>query len=322
MSLARQLADAARSFLDALTDEQRAAAVLPFEDETERRTWFYWPAPRQGLSLRSMGAEQQMLAHQLVADALSPHAFAKVEAIISLEWVLDEIEGRTGSRRGLPRDSLLYYVTVFGDPVNDAPWSFRFEGHHVSLHLTIAGEDIAFTPSFLGANPATVRHGDRIVARPLAEEEDVARELLRSLDADQRSRAVVSPDAPDDIVTMNAPSVDELPSGGVSASDMGADQQRLLTELVSVYVERARAEVAGRELDRLVQAGLERITFAWAGSEAPGERHYYRLAGPTFLVEYDNTQDDANHAHAVWRDLERDFGADLLRSHLRDEHGS
>jgi hypothetical protein len=319
VSVAGRLADSARTFLDALNSEQRAAAVLPF-DETERRTWYYWPAPRRGLALRSMDPEQQTLCHQLVADALSPQAFAKVEAIIALEWVLDEIEGRTGSRRGLPRDSLLYYLTVFGEPNSDKPWALRFEGHHVSLHLTIAGDVVSVTPLFLGANPATVAHDGRIVLRPLGSEEDVARELLRSLDAKQLVRAVVSDEAPDDILTVNSPKLDELPAGGLAAAEMSEGQRLLLDQLVSVYVQRARAEQAGREMDRLVRAGVDRIHFAWAGSDEPGARHYYRLTGPTFLVEYDNTQDDANHVHAVWRDLERDFGADILRGHVAAEH--
>lgn len=319
--IAERLSEAARAFLDALEAQQRTQALLPFDDEAQRRTWFYWPAPRAGLSLGSMDPAQQTLAHQVLAEALSAHAFAKVQAIIGLERVLDEIEGRTGSRRGLIRDPALYFLTVFGEPSASDPWAFRFEGHHVSLHLTVVGDDVAPTPAFLGANPAVVRHGDRIVLRPLGEEEDAARDLLRSLDAAQRARAVTSADAPDDILTVNLPKLEELPEGGLSAADMGADQRVLLSKLISVYIERMQPDVAAREMDRLHSAGLERTVFAWAGSDEPGERHYYRVTGPTFLVEYDNTQDDANHMHAVWRDLERDFGADLLRVHIAREHG-
>jgi hypothetical protein len=319
MNVAARLRDAATSFLAALPDEHRATAVRRFDDEVERRTWFYWPAPRAGLALRDMDPDHQTLAHQLIADYLSAHAFAKVQGIIALERVLDEIEGRTGSGRGLPRDTLLYYVTIFGDPAGDAPWSLRFEGHHVSLHVACLGDDVRVTPAFLGANPATVRHDDRVVTRPLGEEEDVGRELVRSLDAGQRDRAVVSDDAPDDILTVNSPRLDGLPQDGLPAADMGAEQRRILETLVSVYVERARPELAGPEMDRIRELGVERIVFAWAGSTEPGERHYYRLAGPTFLAEYDNTQDDVNHIHAVWRDLEQDFGADLLRAHVAAE---
>jgi hypothetical protein len=268
-----------------------------------------------------MTPDQQKLAHYVVAEVLSHQAYAKVHAIIALERVLDEIEQRQGSRRGLPRDPALYYLTIFGSPSATEPWSFRFEGHHVSLHFAVASDDIRCTPCFLGSNPAVVRHDDRVVTRPLREEEDVARDLLASLDDAQLARAMISPDAPDDIVTTNLPTLDELPNGGgLPATDMGDEQRALLETLVSVYVERMRSDVAGAEMDRLRAAGLDRLTFAWAGSIERGERHYYRLTGPTFLAEYDNTQDNANHVHAVWRDLERDFGADLLRAHLAQHH--
>jgi hypothetical protein len=312
---------AAKEFLDSLSDDQRAAATRPFDDDAQRRTWFYWPSPRVGLSLGDMSAEQAKAAHHLVADVISRSAVAKVHAIIGLEHVLDEIEGREGSRRGLPRDPALYYLTIFGEPSQDEPWSFRFEGHHVSIHITMLGEDVRCTPFFLGANPAIVRHGERIVTRPLGEEEDAAREFMHSLFWTQQDHALVSDDAPDDILTVNAPALDELPNGGgLPASGLASRQLRLLEDLIAVYVERMRSDVAGREMDRIRAAGLEKVVFAWAGSLERGERHYYRVTGPTFLAEYDNTQDDANHIHAVWRDLERDFGGDLLRAHVAHEN--
>jgi hypothetical protein len=313
--------ESAREFLASLSDEQRALCVRLLEDESERRTWFYWPAPRAGLSLGDMTAEQAKAAHHLVADFLSRPAVAKVHAIIGLEHVLDEIEGREGSRRGLPRDPALYYLTIFGEPSDSAPWSFRFEGHHVSIHIALHGEEIRCTPFFLGANPAIVRHGDRTVTRPLAEEEDAARDLMRSLFWTQQDHALVSEDAPDDILTVNVPRMDALPNGGgLPASGMAPRQLRALEELVAVYAERMRPDIAGREMDRIRSAGLGNLVFAWAGSLERGARHYYRITGPTFLAEYDNTQDDANHVHAVWRDLERDFGGDILRAHIARDH--
>lgn len=315
-----RLTQAARAFLGALDDARRRRALLPFADEAQRRTWFYWPAARAGLDLGSMDPAQQTLAHQLVAEALSLETFAKVQAIIALERVLDEIEGRTGSARGLVRDPALYFLTVFGEPSPGEPWGVRFEGHHVSLHLTVAGDRVAPTPAFLGANPAVVSREGCVVSRPLGEEEDAARDLLASLDPAQRAEAVVSSDAPDDILTVNVPQLDDLPGGGLTASKMGSEQRELLERLVRVYLERVRPDVASRELARLHEAGFDGLRFAWAGSEVRGERHYYRVTGPTLLIEYDNTQDDANHVHAVWRDRERDFGADLLRAHAARDH--
>jgi hypothetical protein len=313
-------ASTALELLDSLTDDQRRDAQLPLDDDAERRTWFYWPSSRRGLALGAMTSEQAKHTHHLVADVLSRTAVAKVNAIIGLENVLDEIEERQGSRRGLPRDPILYYLSVFGEPSATKPWSFRFEGHHVSIHITLHGDEIRCTPCFLGANPAVVRHNDRVVTRPLGEEEDAARELMRSLFWTQQDHAIVSEDAPDDILTVNSPSLDALPDGGgLPASGLVPRQRRLLEDLVAVYVERMRPDIAGREMDRL-RPTLDATVFAWAGPTERGERHYYRLTGPTLLIEYDNTQDDANHIHAVWRDLERDFGGDILRAHVARDH--
>ena len=317
----RQLAAEARAFLDSLSNEQVPLATSRVEDDDERRRWYYWPSARHGLSLGAMTPEQAVQAHHLVADVLSRAAVAKVHAIIGLEHVLDEVEERQGARRGLPRDPALYYLTIFGSPSHHQPWSFRFEGHHVSIHIAICGDDVTCTPSFLGANPAVVRHGRHVVTRPLGEEEDVARELLDSLSAPQRDQAVISSQAPDDILTMNLPRVVDVPDdGGLPMSAMDRRQRQLVEQLIAVYVERMRSEIAGREMNRIRTAGLDSVVFAWAGSTERGERHYYRLTGPTFLVEYDNTQDNANHVHAVWRDLERDFGGDVLRRHIARHH--
>jgi hypothetical protein len=299
--------NAAAELLASLSEEQRSKAIRRLEDESERRTWFYWPAPRAGLPLGDMTAEQRKLANHVVADVMSRTGLAKVQAIMALEHVLDEIEDRQGSRRGLPRDPALYYVTFFGEPSAAGPWSFRFEGHHVSLHVAVRGDDVSCTPCFLGANPAVVRHRERVVTRPLGEEEDAARDLLEAAG----ERAIVSPDAPDDILTVNAAKLDHLP--GADGVRVGREAE----ELMAVYVERMRPDIASREMDRLRG---EPMVFAWAGSTQRGERHYYRLTGRTFLAEYDNTQDDANHVHAVWRDLERDFGADVLWQHVARDH--
>ena len=320
MQVAKRLTADACEFVTLLSDEQKDLACLPLDDEVERRTWFYWPAARRGLPLGAMSGEQAKAAHCLVADVLSRMGVAKVHAIIALEQVLDEIENRQGSGRGLPRDPALYYLTIFGAPSEDDSWSLRFEGHHVSINVAVSGGEIACTPAFLGANPATLTHGTRVVTRPLGEEEDAGRELVTSLYRGQLTDALISDDAPDDILTTNLPKIDRLPAEGLSAGELGTKQLSLLEQLIAVYVGRLRPEVASREMTRIREDGLERLTFAWAGSLEPGQRHYYRVAGRTFLIEYDNTQDDANHIHAVWRDLERDFGGDVLRRHIAAAH--
>jgi hypothetical protein len=345
---AARMAEAAAAWLDALTAEQRANASFAFADEAERTDWAYFPRGHKGLPLLEQDAHQQKLAHALIAGALSRPAYAKVCAIMALESVLNDIEGR--ALDGL-RDPGRYFLSVFDAPGADV-WGWRLEGHHVSLNMTIAGGALVSpTPIFLGANPAEVRHGDIPVLRPCGEEEDAARELLASLDGDQRRSAVICPVAPPDFVLTNRPSVPEtaLPGEdappflaglfesfpdehrealrlspaaprGLAADALDARQRALLDELISVYLERLPATHSAQARARLERHGIERVHFAWAGEDGPRRPHYYRLQGPSFLVEYDNTQDGANHVHAVWRNPANDFGRDALRAHLRTAH--
>lgn len=304
--------DAATALHGSVDDEQRTELCLPLADEDERTTWFYWPSARAGLSLGRMTADQRTVAHRLLATGLSLPAYAKAAQIIALERVLGEIEGHA-----FPRDPAYYFVTLFGDP-SEPRWGWRFEGHHVSVHVTVSGDDVRCLPSFLGANPAVVRSGDAVVSRPLAEEEDAGRALLLALDDAGRARAVVSDEAPDDILTSNLPVVGDLPDEGLPVAEMVRDARAAVDRLLDAYVSRAPDGLAAAERARI---DADSLVFAWAGSPEPGERHYYRLLGPTLVIEYDNTQNDANHVHAVWRDRERDFGRDLLREHLVRHHG-
>ena len=303
-----RIAACAIELMDSLEEEKLEALLLPF-DERERRTWFYWPAPRKGVPLGALDADQRRLVHKLVASAVRLPTYAKVTTIIALEEVLAEIEG--GATRAV-RDPALYFTSIFGDPRGDDPWGLRFEGHHVSIHVTATGDEVAPTPLFLGSNPAEVLHEGRVVLRPLAEEEDVARSLLLSLPAAQRRRAVIDDSAPDDIVTSNAPLVAHELSGGVAVRDLSGEAAALAESLVRIYRDRATA--------RMSDESRADVHFAWAGSPERGRPHYYRLSGSRFLAEYDNTQDDANHSHAVWRDPGNDFGDDLLRRHRAEAH--
>ena len=296
------MADAAAALLASLSDGQRAAVRFPLTDETERRNWHYTPRERRGLALRVMSQSQRRLAYGLVSAALSLEAYAKATAVVMLERVLDRIEG--GRRARDPGD---YFTSVFGDPTSGA-WGWRFEGHHVSLNYTLSGGGVAScTPCFLGSNPAELTHRGRLVSRPLAEEEDLARELLSGLDPDRRARAVVSATAPHDLLSGNRPAVGEVGPGGLAAVDMEAPGREILWALVRCYLERAPADVATAHEQRL-SAEVERIRFVWAGDDRSRRPHYYRLEGPALLIEYDNTQDDANHVHSVWREPGNDFG--------------
>jgi len=342
---ATSLADAVSAWIEALGERQRAVACFRFDDERERTDWAYYPRDHKGVPLHDMDARQQKLAHSIVSTALSLPAYAQTCAIIALESVLDVLEGRRGSQL---RDSGRYFTSVFGLP-GDARWGWRFEGHHVCLNVTVVEGEVAATPLFLGANPASVTIGPHAVSRPCGAEEDAARALLELLDDSQRSVAIVSDTAPPDFVLANVPLVpdrlgagawlpplrpirdswDALPEGkrkavgwdiarpaGLAPSRMTPRQASLLRELVEIYVDRLPEPLAAPERERV---GGD-VHFAWAGSTKRREGHYYRLHGQGFLVEYDNTQDGANHIHTVWRSPARDFGMDLLRAHAARAH--
>jgi hypothetical protein len=345
---ARRITEALSELLAALDDQQRAKVGYAFDD-AQRVDWAYFPRNHPGLPLQEMDLRQQKLTHALVAGSLSLPAYAKVTSIMALESVLNLLEER---KADAVRDPGRYFVSVYGAPGGDR-WSWRFEGHHVCLNFTFAGgELLAPTPIFFGANPAEVRHGHSLVTKPCAEEEDAGRELLLSLDTAQKRRAVICDTAPPDFILMNVPYVPDvcLPGEaatriqnilrfdllteeqrqalrfarteplGVAAAELSGRPRELLSQLIDVYVERLPGALAAVEREAIDRAGIDGIHFAWAGDESASGGHYYRLQGPSFLVEYDKTQDEANHTHAVWRDMARDFGGDPLRSHLAREH--
>ena len=316
---AKRMAEAADSFLDSLARDQKSKAELSFADEEERRNWHYIPRERQGLSLKEMDGRQRELARKLVATGVSEEAKAKVDLIIRLESVLAQIEV---PRRKHIRDPDLYFLSIFGKPGGEDPWGWRFEGHHISLNYTIVGgAEIAALPTFFGANPAHVRHGDLKGARALRDEEEMARDLLASLDGEQRSCAIIDSVAPADILTRNLPRLeDKLVPEGLSARELTQSQADLLHALVDVYIRRLPDAIGKGQRKKFESTNPESVHFAWAGGATKGEGHYYRLQGASFLAEYDNTQNNANHIHAVWRDLDNDFGGDVLRRHYRHGH--
>jgi hypothetical protein len=312
---ARRMAGAAANFLAFLSAEQRQRAVYPI-DHDERFNWHYVPKERQGLSFDELDGAQQKLVHALISAGLSQRGYAKAVTIMSLEAVLAQIEG---TQRRFPRDPNLYHVTIFGEPSDTKPWGWRVEGHHVSLNmLVVGGQHVAPTPNFFGANPARVPDGYGPAGlRVLAAEEDLARRLLTTLDEAQRRRAVIMPEAPADILTRAERRVQRDTPAGVRAGDLDASARHLLADLLDEYIHRMPHDVAGTRLERIEKEGRADIHFAWAGPAAPGQPHYYRLQGPTFLVEYDNTQNNANHIHSVWRDFAGDWGDDLLAEHYQ-----
>lgn len=308
-------AAAARAFLSVLDERQRVDASVAFDDP-ERLNWSYVPQERAGIPLRAMDAGQRLAALGLVNMGLSERGTRLAGSIMELEGTLRELEQAAGSPWAARRDPGLYYLTLFGHPGAAQPWGWRFEGHHLSVNVTDLGphgEIIA--PVFMGANPARVPSGPQQGLRLLGAEEDLAFDLLDMLDARQRGRATIATQTTGDIHTRNDPAVVPMPMAGLPAAEMTAVQQRQLRQLLELYAGRMADDVAHQQLGRIEKAGFARLHFGWAGAHRRGEPHYYRIHGPTVLVEYDNTQNNANHVHTVWRDLENDFGGDLLRRH-------
>jgi len=371
--VAATMADAARSWLDRLSAEQRAIAIghPPSDAATdgERRRWFYTPTDHGGLTAHQQRPAQQRAAMRLVATGLSRPGYVTVATTMGLENILDHTEGfvtRFDRERG--RDPGLYYLRVFGDPGDGGTWGWRFGGHHVSLNnLIVDGELVATTPCFLGADPASSELLGGAVNRPLARVEDLGRDLVRSLAPDLARRAILAPRAPSDLITANrttvAPGDRVLPLSGVWRDESfpdPAEQAKLqaLSDAIDVAAGYRETDhraleytlqpkgIAGAELDDTQRAllhallgtyfgrvpeavspmasydaaALDGLWFAWAGPTSPGAPHYYRVQGPSLLIEWDNTQRDANHAHSVWRDPSRDFGLDVLRAHRTRHH--
>ena len=304
----------ARTLLSTLNASQRAVASFPFDD-SERTRWAYVPQERGGIPLKAMDAEQRAAALGVLSTGLSERGNRLAHGIIELEGILGELEGGVGFF-GPRRDPELYYMALFIGPGGTPPWGWRFEGHHLSVNVTDLGpHGQIVAPLFMGANPARIPSGAREGHRLLAAEEDLAFELLHMLGPGQRARATIAAQTSGDILTRNDPTVRPMAFAGLPAAEMTIAQQRQLRRLLDVYAGRMADSSASRQLQRIEDAGFERLHFAWTGAHQPGKPHYYRIHGPTVLVEYDNSQGGANHIHTVWRDLENDFGGDLLRRH-------
>ena len=313
---AREMAAAADNLWDSLSSEQKAKAGFEFKDPL-RYDWHFIPRPRKGLPLKEMAGEQRALAHALLASGLSQSGYIKAETIISLEQILASIE----KGKGPVRDPELYFFNIFGKPGSTdpkQPWGWRVEGHHLALNFTIVGDKgIAGGPTFMGTNPAEVRDGPREGLRVLGEEEELARKLVKSLNDDQRKKGVVQSEAPKDILSLALRKARPLEPAGILLPELDATQRELLNSIIVLYAERLRPELAADDLGKILKAGVDTIGFAWAGGMERGEPHYYRIQGPTFLIEYDNTQNNANHVHSVWREFKGDWGMDLLAMHYQ-----
>jgi hypothetical protein len=324
-----EMVKAANNLIVTLTPEQKTKMMYPFT-HAERTNFHFTPGPwngvgRQGLPLKAMTPDQTKLAHALLATGVSQRGYTKATTIMSLEQVLKELE--QGGQ--IVRDPDNYFFLVFGEPSESGTWGFRVEGHHLTLNFTMEnGKVLADTPAFMGANPAEVRDGPRKGLRVLSTEEDLGRTLVQSLDAQQKAVGVLPGNAPGDIVTgerldiSNIPNFDINKPTGIAASKLTAKQQENLIAIVEEYAYRMPNELADVTMTEVKQPGLDKIFFTWVGGMNKGDLHYYRIHGPSFLIEFNNTQGRGNHVHSVWRDLKHDFGKDLLKDHLKTAHAN
>ena len=319
----KKMCESANTFLGSLTSDQIGKVMFPFSGD-ERYMWHYTPVERNGLWMRDMTDEQRELALSLMDSGLSVRTSSEARAIVNLETVLGETERIEGLPVNWEREPDRYWFSVFGEPCENRPWAWRVGGHHIGVHLTVINNNgVTSMPLFLGVNPAEIQHGPNQGNRILAREEDLGRSVLNVLSADEKKIAIVDSVAPTDIRTRNYRTVnpDDIPHG-LRIGSMAKEATERVIELVRHYVERSPEDVAANEWARIVRAGLHSISFAWAGPEerACGNGHYYAVRGPTFLIEYDNTQNDANHIHSVMRDFTNDWAEDLLAVHYENSH--
>ncbi len=311
-----QMTRAAEKFLSSLTPQQKKKATFAF-DHPERFNWHFVPLQdkdkkptRKGLPLEEMTAEQKKAALALLEAGTSPEGNQKATTIMSLEAILRDLE-KAGA---MVRKPDWYFFTLFGTPSKNGRWGWRVEGHHLSLNFVVdEGKVVASTPAFFGANPATVKGGSRKGLRTLPESDDLARELSKELDLDQRKVAHQPKLFPEIEQGKKVPNVGE--PGGLPAAKMNEKQRGLLEKLLQSYTNRMPAEIAGEERTQVKEAGMDKIHFAYAGGLETGEPFTYRIHGPTFLVEFLNVQGDsagnpANHIHSVWRNTKGDFGVE------------
>ncbi len=315
------LVPAASRFISLLDSTQKARALYPF-DVDERYGFHYFPIDnRKGIPMDQLNAAQADAAMDLIKTCLTAETVKKIKEIMQLELVLIEIEHRKPDDHF--RDPGKYFLTIFGIPGDRTTWGWRLEGHHVSFNFSANDKKlVAGTPGFLGANPAIVQQGAQKGKEVLKDEKEMGFSLLRSLSEDELKKAIVDTAAPGDIVTyINRKAMIEHPSG-LLYTEMNSAQQQQLLQLVSLYVHRFTKLFADNMLKEIQAAGMENLRFAWMGQmeSGPGHPHYYRIQGPTLIIEYDNTQNNANHVHTVVRDLLHDYGGDALLEHYKTSH--
>ena len=303
----KAMTEAATAFLNSLTPQQAQQAKFGYDDP-ERLNWHFIPRERKGLPIRELEGESLRRAHALLQTGLSPAGYAQTLDIMGLEEILYLLEPGERAVRRERRDPRKYYFSVFGNPELTGTWGWRIEGHHISLNFSVKdGQVVSSTPEFFGANPGLIDAGPKRSIRVLGVEEDLARQILKSANPDQLKVMWIDKAAPDDLRGGGVAQPEKTPPVGLKASDMTADQKALLAQIMTEYLKNMPADIEQARRGEVNAAGVDNIYFAWWGDQDRNQRHYYRIQGPTFIIEYNNTQSDANHVHSFWRDVQGDF---------------
>jgi hypothetical protein len=316
---------AAIHFLDSLGPELRKKATFSLTDE-ERKKWSNLPwtlFERKGVRFEEMSPEQRVLAHALIESPLSSQGYLKATGIMRVDEILQELSSARDENGRPMFGQDFYWIGVFGDPANDAAWGWQLDGHHLALNFTVVGDDVSATPAFMGADPAEIRTGKDAGWYVLGEEDRRGRALFDSLDDGQRKKTLLPTETPRDVIAGpgRADLVKEI--RGLPVSEMSVLQRRLLMGLLGEYLHNLESDLAHAQLARIEATGVDKLHFSWAGLEA-GKPYYYRIHGPTLLIEFDNSYPPGrgsgpiNHIHTVWRDTDRDYGEDLLRRHYQE----
>jgi len=299
-------------FISSLTAPQKAKIVLDFKADT-RDKWHFLPwssFERQGLPLKELSPDQKTLVHKLLQSSLSDTGYKQTTDIIGLENVLAASSGDP-----VYRDPERYYVSIYGDPAQEDVWMWTFEGHHVSLHFTTVADHVSYAPRFFGSNPGRIMEGERKGFSPLVNEEDMGLQLINMLSSDQQKIAIFNEKTYNDVVSFNKAVAEKPAPVGILVSNLSATQKKLVMDIIYEYVSTIPADQAMKKISNIRKEEMDEMRFAWAGGTALGKAHYYRIQGKTFMIEFDNSQNNANHIHTVWRDFDGDFGRDLLKEH-------
>jgi hypothetical protein len=305
-------------FLNLLSDDIKDKIQFKYNDD-ERFDWHFVPKGRNGVSLHDLSQPQFEAAMNLLKESLSVQGFKKATDVIALESILREAEGRGPD--DTYRDPKKYFFTIFGTPSKEQPWGWRLEGHHISLNFTSLDNKIqSSTPSFFGSNPGVIPQGKRKGEMILKAESDMGFAMVNSLSSAQLQSAIVSESAFPDIISSNKRKASLLEPKGLMYTEMNEKQKKQFMDLLDVYIKNYELGFSTTLMNKIKKAGIENLSFGWAGSLKPGKGHYYRIQGPMLLIEFDNTQNNANHIHSVVRDLTNDFAEDILKEHYAKEH--